>query len=192
MYHVALYWFASYAMVSYCSVPNCSISHLIVSFSFKSYCIILALWNRSTLCNIFPILIIMYHITLFHTCLIILYCIESFVMIVIRYFGKCTLRVLTFVLGIPLSICCSGRSPGPRAPHGCRSSDRTNKHNVKIQSHTLHTFYHVYISSTLSPSKYNLYLLRDGLLNTSAVFQQDPATQFNHSTDVSYPGCNLV
>lgn len=53
LYHVALYWFASYAMVSYCSVPNCSISHLIVSFSFKSYCIILALWNRSTLCNIF-------------------------------------------------------------------------------------------------------------------------------------------
>lgn len=128
----------------------------------------------------------------FILCLIISYCTESFVMVVVIYFGKCTLRVLTFVLGIPLSICCSGRSPGPRAPHGCRSSDRTNKHNVKIQSHTPYTFYHAYIFSTLSPSKYNLHLLRDGLLNTSAVFQQEPATQFNHSIDLSYPRCNLV
>ena len=178
-YHTVVYQTVAYHILLYHSVSN----HIVLYWLFE----IVAHYA-----TYFPILIIMYHITLFHTCLIILYCIESFVMIVIQYFGKCTLRVLTFVLGIPLSICCSGRSPGPRAPHGCRSSDRTNKHNVKIQSHTLHTFYHVYISSTLSPSKYNLYLLRDGLLNTSAVFQQDPATQFNHSTDVSYPGCNLV
>ncbi len=70
--------------------------------------------------------------------------------------------VVTFVLGIPLSICCSDRSPGPQVLHDCRSSDRTNKYNANIQRHTLYIFYHAYISRTLSPSKYNLYLLGEG------------------------------
>lgn len=57
------------------------------------------------------------------------------------YFKKYINGVATSVLGILQNICCSDRSPEPQVLHDCRSSDRTNKHSVKIQSHTHTTFF---------------------------------------------------
>lgn len=56
--------------------------------------------------------------------------------------------LITFVLGIPQSICCSDRSPVPPKLHDCRSSGGTNKKASKPAVN----FYLTYIFRSLSPN----------------------------------------